>query len=390
MHIAGIICEYNPFHCGHAAHIAATRAAMPDSAVVCVMSGSFVQRGEAACLPMHVRAEAAVRCGADLVVLLPLPWSLASAEGFARGGIALLHALGAGTVSFGSECADVSMLRRAAEVLDDPQTDARVREELASGISFAAARQRAAAAFDPAAAALLSSPNDILGTEYCRAMRAYPGMEPFAVRRSGAHDARGDADGTSAMAVRALIRAGERRRALECMPPEAAACVRAAGTAAVPDPERLDALLMSRLRMLSPGDYFGAGDCAEGLENRLYRAVRESGSVAEACDRAKSKRYAHARLRRILCRAALGLPGEWTRQAPPFTVLLAMNAAGRHVLSECTVPVVSRMSAGTLLPGAAGEMFRLEAEAADLTALASPDPAARAAGGLYRKTPVIL
>jgi len=115
MSIIGIVCEYNPFHNGHEYHIAMSKKKLgEDASIVCVMSGDFVQRGEAAMYSKYARAEAACRCGVDLVLELPLPWCLSSAEGFARGAVGLLGGLGAGYISFGSECGETEPLEEIA------------------------------------------------------------------------------------------------------------------------------------------------------------------------------------------------------------------------------------------------------------------------------------
>ena len=119
MKTAGIICEYNPFHRGHAWQIAELRRRLgEDTAVVCAMSGDFVQRGDFAIMRAQARAEAAVYGGADLVIELPLPWAISSAEGFARGGVMTLAATGlVDTLVFGSECGDTARLLHTAEAL---------------------------------------------------------------------------------------------------------------------------------------------------------------------------------------------------------------------------------------------------------------------------------
>ncbi|MDR2665360.1 MAG: nucleotidyltransferase family protein, partial [Oscillospiraceae bacterium] len=139
MNVAGIICEYNPFHLGHALHISKTRAALGnDCAIVCCMSGNFVQRGEFAVMSKHARAQSAVLCGADLVTELPLPSALSSAERFALGGVRALDALGVcGYISFGSESGDIERLKGAARARGAPRADEEIRRALDGGASYA-------------------------------------------------------------------------------------------------------------------------------------------------------------------------------------------------------------------------------------------------------------
>lgn len=140
----GIVAEYNPFHRGHLHQIEETRRKNIGCAIVAVMSGDYVQRGEVAIFNKHIRAKAAVSAGADLVIELPLPWSIASAEGFARGSVGLLNSLGViDAISFGSECGDAQTLREIAHHLLSPEMDEKIRDELKKGISYAQARQDA-------------------------------------------------------------------------------------------------------------------------------------------------------------------------------------------------------------------------------------------------------
>ena len=158
MQTAGIVAEYNPFHRGHAWHIAETRRRLGgDAPVVCVMSGHWVQRGECALTDKWRRAALALDRGADLVVELPTPWAMASAESFARGAVSLLAATGVVDVlSFGSETGELAPLEAAAAVLDAPEYPEKLRSALGRGLSFPAARQEAAGA------ACLSAPNNNL------------------------------------------------------------------------------------------------------------------------------------------------------------------------------------------------------------------------------------
>ena len=198
MSTAGIVAEYNPFHNGHAYHITRTRE-NGASAVVCVMSSWFVQRGETALMHPNARARMALMNGADLVVSLPVPWACAAAQTFARGAVGLLDAMGCvDTLSFGSECADVTLLRAASRAVDDYTVRESLRANLLSGVSFASARQRAVEELDPRVASVLSSPNDTLAVEYIRAIdKLKSDLTPFAVKREGAGQDR-DRSGQSA------------------------------------------------------------------------------------------------------------------------------------------------------------------------------------------------
>ena len=144
MSVAGVICEYNPFHLGHEKQFRQIRAQLgDDTAIVCIMSGNYVQRGQPAIFDKMTRAAAAVCCGASLVLELPAPYALRSAEGFARGGVETLCATGVCThLVFGSECGDVNTLQRVARALEQEEFSDLLREELKAGDSFPAARQR--------------------------------------------------------------------------------------------------------------------------------------------------------------------------------------------------------------------------------------------------------
>ena len=209
MKIAAIISEYNPFHNGHAKQFRLIRERLGgDTVIVCLMSGNFVQRGEPALLPKAVRAEAAVACGADLVLELPVTAALSSAEGFAAGGVRLLDALGVvDELCFGAETADRDALWQTAACLRTPAFSEALRRELAGGISFAAARSRALAQLG-AAPEVVRQPNDILAVEYCKALQALGSqIEPAVFLRQGAyHAVLPEGENPSATSLRELAR----------------------------------------------------------------------------------------------------------------------------------------------------------------------------------------
>ena len=186
MDFTGIIAEYDPFHNGHAAQLAAVRAAGAQCIAVCMSSGA-VQRGGVPILPESVRVRAALDAGADLVVALPAPYACATAEQFAAAGVHLLAALGCDTLAFGAETPDAAALLDTARLLDGEELNARIRQNLATGMTYAAARAAAADALPPGTGGLLRTPNNILGIEYCKAiLRRHAALMPLALPRLGA------------------------------------------------------------------------------------------------------------------------------------------------------------------------------------------------------------
>ena len=208
MDFTGIIAEYDPFHNGHAAQLAAVRAAGAQCIAVCMSSGA-VQRGGVPILPESVRVRAALDAGADLVVALPAPYACATAEQFAAAGVHLLAALGCDTLAFGAETPDAAALLDTARLLDGEELNARIRQNLATGMTYAAARAAAADALHPGTGGLLRTPNNILGIEYCKAILAPArGSEAAGTaaawrgaRRRG-RGARGHADGQRQLSAR--------------------------------------------------------------------------------------------------------------------------------------------------------------------------------------------
>ena len=373
-----------------------------ETAVVCAMSGDFVQRGDFALVRRQARAAAAVRSGVDLVLELPLPWAAAPAERFAEGGVRVLAASGVvDTLAFGSECGDGEALSRVAAALLSEGFSAVLKGELERGDSFAAARQRAAAALtSPADAALLERPNNILGVEYCKSLaRQGAGMEVLTISRLGAaHDGEADSPGENASAagIRALLRKGRREEALSGMAPDMAGAYREeerAGRAPV-FLENCERAVLARLRTMEEADFAALDQGREGLYRRLYGASRSAVSVEEVLAAAKTRRYPYARLRRMVLWAYLGLrPGEAPEEVPYLRVLAA-NGTGRTLLARmrktAALPVLTRPAAVGRLGREARELFALEARAADLYALAYPNLRAAGGGELWREGPLML
>lgn len=391
MNLAAIICEYNPFHCGHSLHIQAVRKGGAD-AVACIMSGQFVQRAEPAIVDKFARARAAIYGGADLVIELPHAFAMAAAPRFARAGVHLAAALGADILSFGAECADPDALMRSASLCSDAAVKEKLHAFLGQGMDYPQALSAAVCASDPRAAALLSQPNTMLAIEYLRAMADYPGIRALPVPRTGAgHDA--DYTGTTASAsfIRRILCAGG--DAGPFLPPESESICRkerAEGRAPVTT-AALERAVLAQLRKMTPGDFTALPDVSEGLENRLFRAAQNAPTLAAFCAQVKTKRYTYARIRRIAMAAFTGLLAAHQTVLPSYIRVLALNRTGRAVLAKLPddLPVVTKPASAQNLRGTDRELFRLEAQADLLWALGVPDPSARG-GNPYQRSPVYL
>ena len=386
MAAAGVICEYNPFHSGHLRQFAQIRQRLgADTAIVCLMSGAFVQRGEVAVFSPAVRAAAAVDCGADLVLELPVTHSLRSAEGFAAGGVDILTRLGAvDTLCFGAEHADAAALLQTAEILCSAEYEAALRELLQTRVSYPAARERALIACG-GDGALLQRPNDILAAEYCKALvQQKSALHPLVLPRGGDYHALdADAENPSATAVRALLPDGDWRA---LVPDTAAALYAGAERFTMAAGERA---MLARLRGMAKDDWKHVPYGSEGLWSAVYKAVLRAGSVEEIIDSAKSRRYVRTRLQRLLLCAYLGLTADDLARPAEYVRVLALSARGgrllRHIREESSVLC---LNAGANAPE--GAQAELETRCAGLSTLFSTGTNAPAAalaqkGRVYRR-----
>ncbi len=380
MTAAGIITEYDPLHMGHVYLMAEARRLLgPETGILCVMSGNYVQRGDFAVAGKHARAAAAVRSGADLVLELPVPWALSSAEGFAAGAVKILKATGAVShLVFGSEGGDAAPLVRCAEALCSGAFQEALREELKKGDSFPAARQRALLGLVPEGGAL-SRPNDTLGVEYCKALRG-SGIQPVAVlRRGAAHDGADVGGGiASASAIRALLRKGEEEAALGLCAPamaEAYRMEREAGRAPA-SLERCERAILARLRRMEEAAFLPYDGGNEGLYHRFYAAVHTQAGVEDILFAAKTRRYPLSRLRRMLLLSYLGVPQAGQGQTPPYLRVLGVGARGRTLLrrmrESASLPVIVKPGRVRRLGGEVRRVFDQEAVCTELYALALP------------------
>ena len=380
MKIAGVICEYNPFHNGHARHLRLTREESGCDYIVCCMAGAFTQRGEPAIVDKFLRAEMALRCGADAVVELPALFAVRTADVFAAAGVHILSALGADILSFGAETADLETLCALAQLREEePEVlSLAVREGLRTGKSHARAHGEAVST-------LLGldthRPNAILAAEYLRAMQNQGSpMQPLAIERAGEYHDAALCPLASATAVRKAMREGISVR--EAVPAEVWNLLESA-----PLSGPLNDLGLYLLRETDLSRLVGTG---EGLENRLKRAAQCAPTLAAAVETVKCKRYTRARIERLVAAAMLGMDGALAARhpLPEYARLLGFRKQAQPLLAKMaqgTIPLVARAAQ---LKG--NEVFALECRATDLWGLSTKDPILRAKGRDFTRRLAVL
>lgn len=335
----GIICEFNPFHKGHKYLIDSVKK---DGLVICVMSGNFVQRGEFAVYNKFERCKTALENGADLVIELPVPYSLMSAEGFAKAGVSILEKTGAvDQIAFGAECEDISKLKEIADKIDKSQD--LIKEEMKKGISYPTARKNVIGSD------LLDTPNNILAIEYIR----HTNLPCTAVKRIGkGHDT--DDEVFSASAIRQTLDLEEICSMNNC-----------------------EKAILAKLRSMTADDFAKIEDVNEGLENRIYESVRNACSIEELYSNIKTKRYTHSRIRRIILKSYLDITKEYSKDVP-YIRILGFNKQGREILSKMKknskLPIISRYSDTDKLDSFGKKLFELECHCTDLYNLGYKTP----------------
>lgn len=378
MKIAGIIAEYNPFHRGHAYHIKRTREMTGCDYVAVCMDGHFTQRGEPACMSKWMRARMAIACGADIVVELPALYAVRTADAFARGGVDILGGMGVDFLSFGSEIDDMDLIRKLAAIrAHEPEAVSRkIREYLDAGMSHARARGLAVGEYLNIDPELLNRPNLILATEYIRAIiEKYPHIRPVPVARIGDYHGEELCQFASASAIRAAFSRGEKENALDCLPDE----VR--GFAAPDAMHPMDDLIMYRLRSMTAEQIAALPDVCEGLDSRLYRLCRETGTREQLLEALKCKRYTHARLSRMLAHALMGMTQDLIENhpVPGYARIIAVSENAGPLLKELTnrasVPIISNARQIKEDP-----VFALECRATDIWTLLHDEPDKRLPG----------
>ncbi len=373
MKICGIICEYNPFHNGHLYQLREAKRLSGADAVLCVMSGNFVQRGEAAIMDKYTRAKHAVLAGADIVIELPTPFATANAEIFARGAVALLSSIPAiDTLCFGAENADkLAFVSAACYLQNEPkEVSDKIKAAVSSGTSYAKARAQAWAGFIPME--FLSSPNNILGLEYTKALLSVGAdisILPIARVGAGYNDGNLQANYSSATAIRNAVASGEPYT--DNLPTFVAKDL----------PKQLennlDRLEKYAVLSKSTAEIKRVCDCTEGLENALKKAAELPESLV---DTLTSARYTSSRIRRIALQNLLNIDEELIRESlssPLYLRVLAAKKERSDVLSalgESSLPTIVRAHDEKVLDGVAKRCYERDVYAEKIHGLLYDTP----------------
>lgn len=356
MKICAIICEYNPFHNGHLLHINEAKRRSNADAIVCFMSGNFVQRGDAAIMDKHTRARHAVLAGADAVIELPTLFATSNAELFAKGAVKLLSSIPTvTTLCFGAETANKTAFKLGAKyLLNEPEeVSNRIKTALQTGTSYAKARADAFVGFLPTE--LLTSPNNVLGLEYTKALLLENStIDILPIERMGA--GYGDEilrqDLSSATAIRTAIEKGE---PLGDNLPEFVK-------------KDLPLSLQNSLEQLekyalinrNTEEIASVCDCTEGLENAFKRVATENLPIVETLT---SARYTSSRIRRIALQNLLNIKESLIRESLQSSLYLCVLAVKKtrndvlSALSESIYPLIARPRDIQKLSGIANQCF---------------------------------
>ena len=402
MKTIGIICEYNPFHNGHAHQLHTLAQLHPDALRICIMSGSFVQRGEPAIFSKFDRARWAILGGADIVIELPTLYSTGSAQLFGTGAIRMVKALDIDALSFGSETADLDALVDIAKRMDCESTQEQLRTYIKEGLSYGAAFRKA---LDTE---ILNTPNALLGLEYIRAGLAYNAKLEYIpiLRTSNHHEETLTDELPSGTALRQLITStgnlssqcitstGNLSSQLQATIPLSIASdmTQVTENGNYVNYNRYYDMVHSLSRRTTPKELEKLGDFSEGIEHLWSKAAQQT-SWTTATEEIKSKRYTYARLQRMGAYLTLGIKKDVLQNAieegPQYARLLAFNNRGRQWLrNEYEIPLIQKWAKAANELSALGQtMHHIDMLATDIQALCFHNESNRIGHRDYTYTP---
>jgi len=388
MNIVGIVAEYNPFHNGHKFHIEKAKELSGADYTVAVISGNFVQRGEAAYASKWARAKAALLNGVDLVIELPVVFAAQSAEYFAKGAVGILDALGCVThIAFGAETADIDKLFNVASFLASDDFKSEIASFKDKNISFPSARDIILE--NHGFSDVLKTPNNILAVEYIKQLiMLNSDIVPVAIERIGAeHDKKGNGNITSASHIRELdfdaISSFVPENVFEILKEE-----KQNGCFPI-DRQKCEDIIMTKLRTMSKNELAEIAEISEGLENRIKECAIKATSLDEAVNMIKTKRYTHSRIRRIMINVLLGIKNTDLGNKLEYARVLGMNEKGKtlikHIKETSKIPVITKVAKVS-----ESRMLELDITATDVFSYLYPEAQKRTGANDFYNSPIIL
>lgn len=345
--VLGIIAEYNPFHNGHALHLAKSKEETGAEYTICIMSGNFVQRGNTSIVNKWLKTEMALKNGIDLVLELPTIYSVSSAENFAEGSIKLLNSLKiVDFISFGSEDSDIDILNKLATIFyREPRKYLELlSSELKKGLSFPKARENAISFYlnNPIYSEILNKSNNILSIEYLKALKKYKShIRPIAIKREKVFYSSNCIvdEYASATAIREMIKSNQYNDIRKVMPRTSYDLLmeEIEKKHCVIDLVNFEKEILYRLRNLTTDELKNFPEINEGLENAIKNASNTCNSLNELINKVKSKRYTQTRIQRILTYILLNITKKdmsLARKSIPYSRVLGYSSKGKDLISE--------------------------------------------------------
>jgi len=346
--VLGIIAEYNPFHNGHLYHLQNSIKLTNADYKIAIITGNFTQRGSTSLIDKWSKAEIALKNGIDLVIELPLLYSISSAENFAEGAIKILNSLNVvDYLSFGAETDDISTLNIIADTLyREPKEYKNIlSHELSKGLSYPKARENALLMYLQDIRRftnVLSNPNNILGIEYLKALKKFKSpIMPVAIKRVdvGYNDTTYTENIASATAIRNIVKNNSLDILKKVVPENSFSTILKNIKIGhiIPDLSVFEKQIIYNLRNMSIEEIANLPDVSEGLEYAIKNAANSCNSIVEFLSIIKSKRYTSTRLQRILLYALLNITKkdmQVSRKTVPYVRVLGFNERGRYIISE--------------------------------------------------------
>ncbi len=369
MRINAVICEYNPFHNGHKYQLKKVKE-KSNNPIAAIMSGNFTQRGDIAIADKFQRAEAAVKNGVDIVIELPAVYACSSAKNFAKAGVKTAEALGiVENLFFSVEEENADKLFKISEAFDNKDFNETIKRNMNDGMYYPKAVEEALADISPELSKSIKKPNNILAVEYLNALKNTD-IKPLIIKRKFTdHDSdKTEKDFAGASNIRRMILENEDFKRyipdknLDFSSPA--------------DIKKLEKIIIYKLRSMSVEEIKNLPDVSEGLENRIYNSARVYNSLEEIISEIKTKRYTHARIRRILIYALLNITKADTETDAPYIRILAFNENGAKLLSEikknAKLPVIINVADDIKkLSGKAKRIFDIDLLSSDIYSLAT-------------------